>query len=140
MTGRQIVRVLIWISALAFVFFVFLWIGMAVQSSRACRAGEKTLAGGDEIAAQAHFERSIRCHCPLNVWGKQSAERLEAMARSYEEDGKIERAISAYEALMTSLAAIDTGWSPSRRATIERLEQKALSLRREGKKTQSPAK
>jgi len=133
MSGRQILQRLAWIAGLAVVLFVFLWIGFAARSCCAWRAGEKALAEGDVVAAQAHFERSIRSNCPLNIWGKRSATQLETIAASYEKAGNIERAISAYEALMTSLAAIDTGWSPSRRTRIEQLEQKVLSLRRERK-------
>lgn len=135
MSGRQILRVLAWVAGLAVFFFVFLWIGFAVRSHRAYHAGEQKMAEGDEIAAQGHFERSIRSHCPLNVWGKRSAARLEEMARSYEKNGVVERAIDAYEGLMTALAAVDTGWSRSRRETIEQLEGKVLSLRRNAAKT-----
>jgi len=134
MSGRQILRQLAWIFGVAVVLFVSLWIGFATQSCRAWRAGEKALAEGDESAAQTCFERSIRSHCPFNTWGQRSAVHLEAMAEGYERNGQTERAISAYESLMTSLAAIDTGWSPSRRARIEQLERKVLSLRRELKK------
>jgi len=93
------------------------------------------MADGNEILAQGYFERSIRSHCPLNVWGKRAATRLEEMARAYEANGNADRAIDAYEGLMTALAAIDTGWNRSRRETIERLEQKVLSLRKAAAKT-----
>lgn len=138
MTGRQIGRVLAYVLALAFVFFVFLWVGFAVQSRRAYLAGERALAEGDDLIAQGYFEQSIRSHCPFNTWGKRSAERLEAMARLYEEKNNIERAIDAYEALMTSLAAIDTGWSDWRRDKIARLERKVLMLREAASQTTRP--
>jgi hypothetical protein len=141
MTGQQIFRILGWIAGLALVLFVSLWIAMAVRSGRAWRAGEKALAEGHEIEAQAQFERSIRSHCPFNAWGKRSAARLETMASTYETSGNLTRAISAYESLMTSLAAIDTGWSSSRRRKADELEQRVLSLRREAGKTRDkPAK
>ena len=139
MSRQQILRFVAWAAAVAVGFFVFLWIGFAVQSSRAWHAGEKAFAEGNETAALADFERSIRNHCPLNVWGKRSASRLRSMAEEYESKGEIERAIEAYERLMTALAATDTGWSRSRRATIEQLEQRIMTLRRERKsKSASP--
>jgi hypothetical protein len=141
MTGRQIVRVLLYVLLAALVAFSFLWIAFAVGSSRAWRAGETALAAGNEVEAQAQFERSIRSHCPFNVWGRRSAARLEAMAEGYDKAGNVERAISAYESLMTSLAAIDTGWSPSRRRKTDELEQKVLSLRREaGERKDKPVR
>jgi len=130
MTGRQIIRLLLCVLLAALVAFSFFWIAFAVGANRAWRAGETALAAGNEVEAQAQFERSIRSYCPFNVWGRRSAEHLEAMAEGYEKAGNVERAISAYESLMTSLAAIDTGWGSSRRATIDHLEKKVLSLRR----------
>jgi len=134
MRGRQILQRLAWIVGFALAFFVFLWVGFAVQSCRAWRAGEQALNEAAESMAQSHFERSIRSHCPWNVWGKRSAARLEEMARGYEQSGAVERAIDTYEGLMTALAATDTGWSRLRRAKIEQLGQKVLTLRRELKR------
>jgi len=134
MSSREILRKIAWIAALAIVFFIFLWIGFAIQARRCYRAGERALGEGAEILAQGYFERSIRNHCPLNVWGKRAAERLEQMASDYEKRGNIERAIDAYEALMTALAAVDTGWSRSRREKIARLEKKVFELRKEASK------
>lgn len=130
MSGRQIKRFLAWVLALAVVFFVFLWIGFAVRSYRNFHAGERTASEGAEILAQGYYERSIRSHCPWNVWGKRSAERLEAMARKYEKYDNIERAIDTYEALLTALAGTDTGWSRWRKETIAHLEQKIAALRK----------
>lgn len=132
-TGRHILRVLGWTIGLALIGFAFFWILFAVEAGRAWREGEKELAAGNDVAAQANFERAIRSRCPLNFSGWWAAERLEAMAEGYEKAGNIPRAISAYESLMTSLSAIDTGWSPSRHAKLKELERKILALQQQAR-------
>jgi hypothetical protein len=129
MNRRQLLRFAGWVAAFAAIFFIFLWIGFAVQARKAYRAGEQALSEGAEIMAQGYFERSIRRHCPLNTWGKQSADRLETMAKGYEDKGAIDRAVETYEGLLTALAATDTGWSGKRRQRIDRLEKKVAKLR-----------
>lgn len=130
MSGKQMLRFVAWVAGMAAIFFIFLWIGFAVQSRRAYRAGERALSEGAEIMAQGYFERSIRSYSPFNRWGKKSAEQLRIMAQNYEDHGAVVRAIDTYQSLMTSLAAIHTGWGKKRSSTIEELEQKIAELRK----------
>ncbi len=111
--------------------FALFWAKFAVEARRAWLAGEQALQEGRETEAQSCFEGAIRSHCPFNAWGRRAAVRLQEMAEGYEKAGNIERAVSTYESLLTSLAAIDTGWSHARRETIDALEKKILALRRE---------
>jgi hypothetical protein len=143
MSREKIVRFLAWVVVLAVVFFVFLWIGFAVQARRAWKAGVRAEDEGSEILAQGYYERSIRNHCPFNVWGGRSVDALQRLAKTYEEHGALERALDTYVGLKTALAATDTGWSRSRRDRINRLGEKIASLRadlgQEPEKPEEPA-
>ncbi|MCX8038181.1 MAG: hypothetical protein N3D11_14220 [Candidatus Sumerlaeia bacterium] len=126
-----LVRVAAGVALVSAAGFALFWVKFAVEARRAWLAGEQALRDGKEAEAQASFERAIRSHCPFNVWGRQAAAKLQEMAEGHEKAGNLERAVSLYESLMTSLAAIDTGWSRARKEILAALEKKTLTLRRE---------
>ena len=131
MTARELSRKFLWIAGFALVFFLVLTLRFHSQSSRSFRQGEASRENGETELAIAWYDQSIRAHSILDGPGKRSAERLEELARDYEQQGKWQSAVETWQTLLSALSATQNGWPGKRRARIDELIVKVETMRRE---------
>lgn len=103
---------LLGVAGLGLVLVAMLYIKVTLNSQDALRVGDGAYADGEIKTAIIHYERAIKWYTPWSVVVPRALERLWQLGTEAEARGDLPRALEAYQALRSSLYAVQSLYIP----------------------------
>jgi hypothetical protein len=91
-----------------------LGINVSLNARQALHHGETAYQSGKSNEAIMHYERAIKWYTPLSPWVRQAVERLWDLGSAAEQRDDLSVALQAYQALRSSLYAVQSFYLPYR--------------------------
>jgi hypothetical protein len=108
LTLRSALRIVVLLAA----FVVILYAKVAYNASQDFALGEDAYTHGEYKRAITHYERTIKWYTPLSSAVQRAVERLWQLGTEAEARGEISLALAAYQALRSSLYAVQSFYIP----------------------------
>jgi hypothetical protein len=100
------------IVVLLIAFLVFLYAKVAYNARQDFARGEDAYTHGEYKRAITHYERTIKWYTPLSTVGPRAVERLWQLGTEAEARGESSLALEAYQAIRSSLYAVQSLYIP----------------------------
>lgn len=104
-----------------------LGIKVSLSARQALHHGEAAYQSGEPTEAIMHYERAIKWYTPLSPWVRLAVERLWHIGSAAEQHADLSVALQAYQALRSSLYAVQSFYLPYRH-WISKSEAKIAAL------------
>jgi hypothetical protein len=102
-------------------------IRVVVSARGELEQADTALAGGDTDAAIVHYRRAARWYAPLSPYHVRALTQLSALGRQAEQQGDVERALSAYRSVRGAILATRSVYVPEA-TRLEAANQRIAAL------------
>jgi hypothetical protein len=114
MTPQQLLRFSLIAMGILVVVFLIISLNLELRARENFRSAEDDFHAGDLQRAILQYDATIRNYSLLNFRVSRSRDRLLQIARQQQQAAALKDALGTYRALLSALAAVETGFSPNR--------------------------